>query len=460
MDFRYLVETKNEFNNFLCGILIPHLYHGIKGMLKYSENVYNQIEKKNSKGAQINNPGIINIFKKTLDGLTTLNNHEIEEEYMRIKNNSGCIDWFDNLVRASFKSYVLFLTWDPKNSNSKYAENNIYENISIKDFIHKCYIISCNFFKDNPELFINKNNKKEIFDTLKICIDMAIKKNLPYNQIIQEYLNIEFNNNNDTNTKEIANIKNMVYNIINNKKYGVIPQVNTLINDDSEEENFINIENSEFKKNQLENFINMEKINQTNKNNFSKDYDNRSDRSFKSKKSNHSHKVIKSTTNEVTNEVTTGQVTTGQTTTGIEQHGGAESSLTSENYESSTILSRAELKSKEIDNIINNSSKISKNSDISSTSEFNQNSETSKISKISKKSNKSINSLNKTSSVIEILNTPPPIRKKANERMQDIFQIGGINKQKKNIKVVKNKKHGFSEKFEELESYYDSIIKI
>ena len=44
--------------------------------------------------------------------------------------------------------------------------------------------------------------------------------------------------------------------------------------------------------------------------------------------------------------------------------------------------------------------------------------------------------------------------------MQDIFQIGGINKQKKNIKVVKNKKHGFSEKFEELESYYDSIIKI
>ena len=46
MDYRYLTETKNEFNNYLSGILIPHIYHGIKGMLKYSENMYNQIELK------------------------------------------------------------------------------------------------------------------------------------------------------------------------------------------------------------------------------------------------------------------------------------------------------------------------------------------------------------------------------------------------------------------------------
>ena len=69
MDFRYLVETKNEFNNFLCGILVPHIFHGIKGMFKYSENVFEQIEQKNKRGARINNPGIIQIFKKTLDSL-------------------------------------------------------------------------------------------------------------------------------------------------------------------------------------------------------------------------------------------------------------------------------------------------------------------------------------------------------------------------------------------------------
>ena len=211
MDYRYLTETKNEFNNFLCGILVPHLYHGIKGMLKYSENVYNQIEMKNKKGARIVNPGITTIFKKTLDGLSGLNNHEIEEEYIRIKNASGCVDWFDNLVRSAFKSYVLFLTWDPKISNSKYSDNSIYESLVIKDFIHKCYVISCNYFRDNPEIFIGKNSKKEIFEILKMCIDMSIKKSLPYNQIIQEYLEIEFDKTNDINSKEIQNIKTMGY---------------------------------------------------------------------------------------------------------------------------------------------------------------------------------------------------------------------------------------------------------
>ena len=67
MDFRYLVETKNEFNNFLCGILIPHIFHGIKGMFKYSENVFEQIEQKNKRGAKISNPGVVQIFKKTLE---------------------------------------------------------------------------------------------------------------------------------------------------------------------------------------------------------------------------------------------------------------------------------------------------------------------------------------------------------------------------------------------------------
>ena len=69
MDFRYLVETKNEFNNFVGDILVPHIYNGIKGMFKYSENVYSQLEEKRKRGSSINNPGIVTIFKKTLEGI-------------------------------------------------------------------------------------------------------------------------------------------------------------------------------------------------------------------------------------------------------------------------------------------------------------------------------------------------------------------------------------------------------
>ncbi len=225
MDYRFLVESKNEFNNLLGNILIPHIYYGIKGMLKYSDNVSKLINKKIENGSKIENPGLVNIFKKTLEGISNLNNHEIEEEYNKIKNTSGCVDWFDNLVRASIKSYVLFLTWDPKTLTSKYSENEIYNNISIKDFLHKCYIISCNYFKDNCEVFINKSSKKEIFDIIRTCIEMSIKKTIPFSKIIEEYLDIEFNNVKDNNSIEIANIKNLVYKIMNNKKYGVRPNI-------------------------------------------------------------------------------------------------------------------------------------------------------------------------------------------------------------------------------------------
>ena len=44
---------------------------------------------------------------------------------------------------------------------------------------------------------------------------MSMKKSLPYNQIIQEYLNIEFDKTNETNTREIQNIKSKL-NVIEN----------------------------------------------------------------------------------------------------------------------------------------------------------------------------------------------------------------------------------------------------
>ncbi len=88
-----------------------------------------------------------------LDDVNDINNNGIENEYKKIKENSGCADWFDNLIRATFKSYVLFLTWDPNTSNSKYSDNDFYDKISLKDFIHKCYIETCDFFKENPEIF-------------------------------------------------------------------------------------------------------------------------------------------------------------------------------------------------------------------------------------------------------------------------------------------------------------------
>ena len=472
MDYRYLTETKNEFNNFLSGILVPHLYHGIKGMLKYSENVYNQIELKNKAGAKINNPGIINIFKKTLDGLSGLNNHEIEEEYLRIKNASGCVDWFDNLVRASFKSYVLFLTWDPKISNSKYSDNSIYETIVIKDFIHKSYIISCNYFRNNPEIFIGKNSKKEIFEILKTCVEMSIKKSLPYNQIIQEYLQIEFDKINDVNSQEIQNIKTMVHDIINDKKYGSRPNINNLIIDSANDE-FVNLEDTEFKRAQLENFINQEKINEQHKLNEQINSE-KSYKSYKSSKSYTNKKGVDTTTSD--EESTNDQKQLGGN---IESIGNIET-----NYSTSIVGSRAEMKNMEINKIINNSS-ISNNNNIGNelenqslsqsniTSEQNDNLESDESENNDANTNTNINKtseITKSKTSIEnIITSPPIIRTKSKDKLNDLLEInkitGGTNNQtqpklKKNIKVSKHKNNMLSEKFDQVESYYDNMIKI
>lgn len=515
MDYRYLTETKNEFNNFLCSILVPHLYHGIKGMLKYSESVYNQIELKNKSGAKINNPGIINIFKKTLIGLSSLNNHEIEEEYLRIKNMSGCVEWFDNLVLATFKSHVLFLTWDPKICNSKYSDNSIYNSIIIKDFIHKCYIISCNYFKDNPEIFIQKNQKKEIFDILKTCIEISIKKSLPYNQIIQEYLEIEFEKANEINSKEIQNIKSMVYNIINDKKYGPRPNIENLMIETINDE-FVNLEDSEFKRIQLENFINQEKINQTNKLNQinKKNSDKNSEKSFKSYKSSKSYtnkngfqesenkssgsinelsgghsdtsSIHKSNTtdknenqttqhettqhettkNETTQQETTQNETTSQnneTSVHNKDTSGDVSGITKSYVETSAILSRAEIKNKEIDKIMD------KKTDYESLSKKSKNIKT--ISDKNSSLEKDLYNFSKTSdttniqSIENILTSPPIIKIKPADKLNDLLDSGLNNleinklKFKNNIKITKEKNNKLSDKFDVAESFYDNLLK-
>jgi len=387
MDFRYLVETKNEFNNFLSDILVPHIYNGIKGMFKYSENVYSQLEEKKKRGVNVNNPGIISIFKKTLDGISGLNNHEIEEEYSRIKNSSGFSEWFDLLVKASFKSYVLFLTWDPQTEQSKYSDNKFYENIIIKDYIHKCYIISCNFFKDNPDFFVNKS-KREIFDIIKNCLNIAMKKSLPYNSIIEEYLSIDFTKK-DTNAEEIHKIKNLVNGMINNNKYGKKPVISKIFTEESDNNKYDGIS----KKEELENFINLELINQNKK------------------------QVIQPI-----------------------------------NPTTSEMLTRSNVKSKEVIDIIEEASKKSiLDNDGTITSETSETSEAG----LSNDESTSENSVEDTNI---ILNSPPAIKKKVIDRIGDDINNSLLNK-KKNIEVVLNNNNNTSENFDKLETYYDNLIK-
>jgi hypothetical protein len=247
MDYKYLLECKNNLFDFLSSLIIPNIYSGINGMYEYSVNMCKLLDEKHKYNKELVNPGTITIFRLCLSDIPTLNNYEIENEYNNIKQNSGCSTFFDDLVRACFKSQIILLTYNPITEKSNFSSSELYDNIIIKDYIHKCYIEVSNYFKENPELFLKKDKKREIYQIIKDCIEHAIKKSIPnYDEILKEYLKINFEVSKKEDKLSFNNIKEMVNTMISNQKYGGKPNINAIINsvstnNNEDFEHFINL---------------------------------------------------------------------------------------------------------------------------------------------------------------------------------------------------------------------------
>ena len=511
MDFRYLTETKNEFNNFLCSILVPHLYNGISGMLEYSIHTYNMLEEKQKKNKNIQNPGIINIFKMCLNDVSGINNYEIENEYKRIKDKSGCVVWFDNLIKASFKSYVLFLTWDPKTSNSKYSENDLYDKISLKDFIHKCYIETCEYFKENPEIFLKKGSKKEIYDIIKNCIETGIRKTLPYNEIIQEYLKINFissTEDKEKNKKELDNIKSLLFRIMSQNKYGVRPIGKALVSDSSDEKYNGHQHNSDAGKMELEKFINMENKN----NHIGGRSSNKSTDDSKNKEifrphsaTNSRHNSLKSKSNSdsetsddfqvphMENNLTRRTYSAQLTHSNNSEHYIDDKNLTQEHRPNSDSesesnpnikhenLSRTSKTSRthsqdnlprqepsfEYQEINNNETNQNGGNIMSSTQIMTRSEAKKKELEIELEMNK-VNTTSETSKTSETgksnnqLNSPIPIRKTHTDRIYDDItppnKMSGGDIPKRKIQIVKNKSNSIHDKVSNMNTYFNNLM--
>jgi hypothetical protein len=116
----------------------------------------------------------------------------------------------------------LLLTYNPVYETSKFSSPELYENIVVKDFIHRCYIEVSNYFKDNIELII-KDRKREIHHIIKDCIEHSIKKSISnYDEIIKEYLKIKFDISKKEDRMSYDNIKSMVSRMIDTQKYGSV----------------------------------------------------------------------------------------------------------------------------------------------------------------------------------------------------------------------------------------------
>ena len=201
---RNITEIKTEYTNFLVSILTMPIFEFTQSVYNESSRCYYELKEvsKQDPTLQIGSTNdILKIFQKCLESIPKMNNEKIEEEYNNIKNKSKCADYFDDLVKAVVKSYIILLTF---NDNKQVSANQLikekyHEKIDIKSFIHKCLIETAREFYNNPYLFwdgyeqnkaINiKLNQQEAIKRIIECIRQAIRKMLPMKTILTEYLN-------------------------------------------------------------------------------------------------------------------------------------------------------------------------------------------------------------------------------------------------------------------------------
>ena len=175
----YLVETKAEYTSQLINIISPFIYDGIQSL--YEEAL--KVSKENEE---------LKIFQSFLKKIPSWNPLILDSEITRIFNESDCADLLPQLLNAVIKSNIMVLTNTPP--EKKYTIK-LPKDIDFKKFIHSAYIETAKTIYNNPYLFYHKyslydikKNQRDAQENIKIAINEAIRKLLPLQYILNEYL--------------------------------------------------------------------------------------------------------------------------------------------------------------------------------------------------------------------------------------------------------------------------------
>lgn len=175
----YLVETKAEYTTQLINIICPFIYDGIKSL--YDEAL--KVAKDNEE---------LKIFQSFLKKIPTWNPLILDSEISRILKDSDCTELLPQLLNAVIKANIMILTNTPPDKKHTIKLPN---NIDFKQFIHFSYIETAKTVYNNPYLFYDKyslydikKNQRDAEKNIKSAIREAIRKLLPLQYILNEYL--------------------------------------------------------------------------------------------------------------------------------------------------------------------------------------------------------------------------------------------------------------------------------
>jgi hypothetical protein len=175
----YLVETKKEYTTQLVNIISPFIFDGIQSL--YEEAC--KVSKDNEE---------LKIFQNFLKKIPGWNPLILEAETGRILKESNCEDLLPQLLSAVIKSNIMVLTNTPPERKNSIK---LPKDIDFQRFIHFAYIETAKSIYENPYLFYHKfsvfdvkKNQRDAKDVIKTSIHEAIRKLLPLQYILKEYL--------------------------------------------------------------------------------------------------------------------------------------------------------------------------------------------------------------------------------------------------------------------------------
>ncbi len=190
-----LVEAKTEYTKQLTNTLVPYLYEGIESIYDDSSELANTE----------NNEEIstLRMFQNLLKRVPKWNQDLIDREIQRILDRSQCV-WLPDLIAAVFVSNTKILTAVRVVSSKKKINLTIPK---VAHFIHKCYIECAREFYKNPFLMdkdtsntSNTDRQRNLRESMKIieeCVCDAVRKLLPFQEILKQYLGESFADNED-----------------------------------------------------------------------------------------------------------------------------------------------------------------------------------------------------------------------------------------------------------------------
>lgn len=174
LNVNVLVSAKEEYTNQLCYVLSPLIYQGIMSLFEESKKMPKQV-----RGVSYRNLQIV------LANVQNWSSFIIEKETKRIRDYCS---YLSDLVTAIFVSHVKILACVRLKGEHKNIKIKIP---NMETFIHKIYILVCNKFYNNVTLI--HEAEETLIKMISDIINECIRKQLPIEHILQEYLFDVFN---------------------------------------------------------------------------------------------------------------------------------------------------------------------------------------------------------------------------------------------------------------------------